>query len=74
MINDIVLRLIDRLRYIKNKYNLTQQELSKELGISQVYVSYILSGKRFVSIKTINKIEDFLKKFEENYDKCSKNI
>lgn len=49
----IALSLID---YMQEK-NLTRAELAKELGVSQQYLSRIMSGTENFSIKSIAKIE-----------------
>jgi transcriptional regulator with XRE-family HTH domain len=42
--------------------NITQAELARHLGISRVHVTQLISGKRRMSVDTMNAIENFLAK------------
>ena len=46
----------DRLKTLRTKNGLTQQELAKKIGVSQASIFYWETGKREPSFKTIEKL------------------
>jgi transcriptional regulator with XRE-family HTH domain len=44
----------------RNKKGLTQEKLAERVGVSNNFISYIESGKKVASIKTVNKIAEVL--------------
>lgn len=48
------------IAYYRNKYRLTQEQLSELSGISADYLSEIERGKKIPSIKRLDKIADNL--------------
>jgi len=51
--------LLSKLRRIRNKLNLSIEEVSKNLGISAGYLSQIELGKRQISKKRADEIASF---------------
>ena len=49
-----------KLKYYRNKLNITQEVFSEKIGITQRQMSLIELGKSFPSPKTISKIASFL--------------
>jgi putative transcriptional regulator len=45
-----------KLRNYRRKKGFTQAELAEEVGVTANYISLIEKGKKFPSVKTINKI------------------
>lgn len=48
-----------RIRDLREDKDLTQEELSKHLNISQVAYSYYEIGKRSIPIEILSKLADF---------------
>lgn len=48
--------LPERLAYLRERRNLTQQELAKAAGISQSTIAHIENGKKDPSLSTLKKI------------------
>jgi DNA-binding XRE family transcriptional regulator len=59
-VNEFCLQIGQRLRILRKQRKLTQEMLSKRLGISQQMISRIESGKENVSLLTLKKILDGL--------------
>ena len=53
------MNLLSKLRRIRNKLNLSIEEVSKNLGISAGYLSQIELGKRQISKKRADEIASF---------------
>jgi len=51
----------ERLVQERTSKNLTQKQVAKQLGISEVYVRKIEKGERNPSLELILKFEDFFK-------------
>jgi len=45
-----------KVQKLRQQYNLTQEELAHELGISRVYMGYIEQGRESPSLKLLMKI------------------
>lgn len=54
-----------RLRYLRKKYNISQEQIAKELGISQSTYANWEAGRRTPDIKYIANLADF---FETSID------
>lgn len=50
-----------KIRKIREKKNLTQEELADKVGISRVYMGYIEQGRNAPSLKVLEKIAKALK-------------
>lgn len=53
---DICKKLGIKIRYYRKIRNLTQENLSERTGLDRTYISYIESGKKNLSLKSIEKI------------------
>lgn len=49
-----------RIQQERKKRGLTQEKLAEGVGVSNNFISYIESGKKAASLKTIKKIADVL--------------
>lgn len=49
------------IRAIRKSLNLSMRQFAEELGVSKMFVYYIETGKRGVSIDTALRIQKFLK-------------
>jgi putative transcriptional regulator len=45
-----------KVQKLRQQYNLTQEELAHELGISRVYMGYIEQGRESPSLKLLMKM------------------
>ncbi len=66
---------MNKLKEIRVKNNLTQQELANKLGVTQRYIAFIENGDRTPSLENACKIAKILKsRVEEIFlpNKCTK--
>jgi DNA-binding XRE family transcriptional regulator len=56
--------LIDRLKKVKNKTDMSQEKLAQEIGVTLQTVHRWLNGKFEPSIHVEKSLKDFLKKHE----------
>lgn len=49
----------EKLRILRERMNLTQQELAERLGYTQAFISSVENGKRTPSIKFLEKVAIF---------------
>ena len=56
----------NRLALFRQKHNITQEELAKFLGISQVALSYIEKGQKYLSPEKAIKLEEYTKQINPN--------
>ncbi len=69
MYNDIKVLLGKKVKEIRTKRGLTQEELAEKIGISQKNLSKIECGKSFVTSETLNNILNSLNiKAKELFD------
>ena len=54
------LTLGERIKAIRKAKGLTQVELAEEAGISMIHLSYIETGRRNPSCKTLKKLQTIL--------------
>ncbi|WCF08285.1 helix-turn-helix domain-containing protein [Paenibacillus thiaminolyticus] len=53
----MLLQLIgERLRYLRKKNNLTQEELAEKAGLNPSYIGSVERGERNISIETLEKL------------------
>jgi len=50
----------DKVRELRNKLNITQEELSNKSGLYRTYIAGIEAGKRNISLKNLEKISKAL--------------
>ncbi|MEW6338267.1 MAG: helix-turn-helix transcriptional regulator [Acidobacteriota bacterium] len=55
---------MDELRKFLSRHNLSQQDLAQEIGVSDAFVSMLLSGKSGTSLATAKAILAFCRKRE----------
>ncbi|WMJ78956.1 MULTISPECIES: helix-turn-helix domain-containing protein [unclassified Sedimentibacter] len=70
------MKIDERIRYLRTKYNLTSKELSKALNVSESSISLYESGKRRPSVDLIVKMAyyfdvstDFILGISDSYEK-----
>lgn len=54
-------RLSEKVKQLRKKHNLTQEELAARVGVSSAYIGFIEQGQRNPSMKTADKIGRALK-------------
>lgn len=50
----------DKVRELRNKLNITQEELANKSGLHRTYIAGIEAGKRNISLKNLGKISKAL--------------
>lgn len=54
-------KLSEKVKQLRKKHNLTQEELAAKIGVTAAYVGFIEQGKRNPSMKTADKMARALK-------------
>jgi len=49
-----------KINDIIKKKNVTQKELADVAGVSQTFISFVLSDKKMPSVESLKRISDFL--------------
>lgn len=50
----------ENLRRIMKKKNMTSRYLAAQIGVTETYISYLLTGKKKPSLKIVETLTDFL--------------
>ncbi|MBK7041764.1 MAG: helix-turn-helix transcriptional regulator [Bacteroidetes bacterium] len=51
----------ERIKYLRNKEKVSQEELANNAGMARGFISGVETGKRNITVETLGKILDVLK-------------